>query len=62
MIFLVILANVFFNESTYSIDENSGQVQFVLFLSKQLSVDLIIQIKDKSNTAIGSYVVMVLCA
>ena len=51
MLFPVMLANVFFNESTYSIDENGGQVH--LFLSNQLSVDLTIQIKDKSNTAIG---------
>ena len=53
MIFLVILTNVYFNESTYSIVENSGQVQLVLFLSNQLSVDLNVQIKDKSSTAIG---------
>ena len=45
--------DVFFNESTYTIDENSTHVQPVLILSNPSSTDITVQVTDNNDTATG---------
>ena len=45
--------DIFFNESTYTIDENSGHVQPVLVLSNPSSTDINVRVTDNEDTATG---------
>ena len=45
--------DVFFNASTYTVDENNGHVQLVLVLSNPSSTDITVQVTDNSDTATG---------
>ena len=40
-----------FNESTYSIDENNGEIQLTLILSNPSSSNIIVQIRDMEISA-----------
>ena len=48
-----IVATVFFNESTYSVNENEGSVRPVLVLSNPSSTDVIVHVIDSDGTAMG---------
>ena len=50
---MYVVAAVYFNQSTYYVDEDDGQVQAVLVLSNPSSTDLTVEIADSSNTAMG---------
>ena len=49
--FVFCLVGVSFNQSTYTVNENSRLVQPVLVLSKASSVNITIQVTDTSSTA-----------
>ena len=50
----ILAINVFFNESTYSVDESSEQLQIMLALSDQSSIDVTVQVMVNSGgTATG---------
>ena len=44
---------VFFNQSAYTVDENTGLVQPVLILSEPQSTEFTVQVIDSSHTATG---------
>ena len=49
--FVFCLVGVSFNQSTYTVNESSQQVQPVLVLSKPSSVNITIQVTDTASTA-----------
>ena len=44
---------IVFNETMYSVHENSGHVQPVLVLSNPTSTDITVQVMDERGTATG---------
>ena len=48
-----VVITVAFNQSTYSVNENSGPVQPVLVLSNLSTIDITVEIMNNDNTAIG---------
>ena len=44
-------ATVMFNESSYSVDENNGEIQLTLILSNPSSSNIIVQIRDMGISA-----------
>ena len=48
-----IVATVFFNESTYSVNENEGSVHPVLVLSNPSSSDVTVHVIVSDGTAMG---------
>ena len=42
---------MFFNDTTYSVDENTRRVESILALSSPSSTDVTIQVADIENTA-----------
>ena len=51
VIVVTTITTIFFNQSTYSIDEDSGVVQLVLVLSNPLSTNVTVQVTDYVNPA-----------
>ena len=49
--FVFCLVGVSFNQSTYTVNESSQQVQPVLVLSKPSSVNITVQVTDTASTA-----------
>ena len=47
------MATVFFNESSYSVNENEGSVRPVLVLSNPSSTDVTVHVIDSDGTAMG---------
>ena len=45
--------NVFFDRSSYRVNENGGPAQHVLVLSNPSSTDITVQVRDNSSTAMG---------
>ena len=50
---LYVAIDIFFNESTYSVDESSRNVQVMLVLSNPSSTDLTVKVTSKNDTATG---------
>ena len=50
---LYVAIDIFFNESIYSVDESSGNVQIVLVLSNPSSTDITVQVTSYNDTATG---------
>ena len=50
-----IVVYVYFNESTYSINENAGPVQPVLELSNTSSTDITVEVFTTNGSATGEY-------
>jgi len=49
----LLVANVSFSQSTYSVDEDDGPVQPVLVLSNPSSTDITVQVGSNDITATG---------
>ena len=54
------LANVSFEQSAYSVDEDNGPAQPVLVLSNPLSTDIIVQVNATDGSATGQYLIITL--
>ena len=48
---MIIAANISFNESTYSVNEDNGSIQPILVLSNPSSTDITVQVIDYNDTA-----------
>lgn len=59
---LILLTDIgiFFNQSTYDVNENDGTVKLVLILSKPSSTAVTVQIRDNERTA-TSKCIMIFC-
>ena len=55
-----VVITVSFNQSTYSVNENSGPVQPVLVLSSPSTVNISVQIMNNDNTASGKQSVILI--
>ena len=55
-----VVITVSFNQSTYSVNENSGPVQPVLVLSNPSTIDITVEIMNNDNTAIGKQSVILI--
>ena len=53
IILSVIALTVFFDQSSYHMNENRGPVQPILVLSNPSSTDITVQVNDNSSTAMG---------
>ena len=51
----IVTTLVTFSQSTYSVNENVGFAQLVLFLNMSLSTDITIQVTSVDVTATGKY-------
>ena len=51
--FIYVATTVSFSQSTYSVNEDAGPVQFELVLSNPSSTDITVQVRDTQNTATG---------
>ena len=50
---MTITPTVFFNQSTYTVDEHTGLVQPVLILSEPQSTEFTVHVIDRSHNATG---------
>ena len=56
-VYICFLVNVRFSQSTYTVTESSGQLQATLILSRSLSANVTIQVKDSVSSAISKLLV-----
>ena len=53
MVKIITAITIRFNQSSYSVNEDSGVIQPVLVFNRQSSTNITVYVRDSSNTAIG---------
>ena len=57
--YIIIALNIYFNQSTYIINEDDGPAQPVLVLSNPSSTDITVQVEATNGSATGKYIIII---